>query len=238
MRKERIAKIRRDVGPGFTITKRIEICSVHFKVDDLNYLRVYDVQTARHHLKPTAVPSIFPWTANNFFHTSVTSRIAYSQQQRYNLKVPIDKFKSDNFNEIFINIAENADDDDNDDDFVYIEEVEDPTSKVLELQGKVAEMTMQLHELENKVTVTCFRYENIKRRDDLVEFYTGFPDHITLLAFYEEILEADAKVMRQWEGKRCKDSYDDMKCGCSYKLPLLEQFFLTLVRLCLGLLGL
>ena len=86
--------------------------------------------------------------------------------------------------------------------------------------------------------MTCFRYENIKTRDDLVKFYTGFPDHITLPAFYEEIFKADVKVMRQWEGKGCKDSYDDKKCGHSCKLPLLEQFFLTLVKLRLGLLEL
>ena len=149
MRKEWIAKICRDVGPGFNITKRTKICSVHFKADDF-FLGVYDVQTARRRLKPTAVPSVFPWTANNFSCTSVTSSIASSQQQRYNLKVPIGEFKSDNFDKNFINIAENAGDDDNDDDSVYTEEVEDPTSKVLELQGKVEELTMQLHELENK----------------------------------------------------------------------------------------
>lgn len=72
-------------------------------------------------------------------------------------------------------------------------------------------------------------------KDDLVKFYTGFPDHITLLAFYEEILESDAKVMRQWDGKRCKGNYDELKCGRICKLPLMEQFFMTLVRLHLGL---
>ena len=56
------------------------------------------------------------------------------------------------------------------------------------------------------------------------------------MAFYEEILEDDAKVMRQWEGKKSKDCYADNKTGRHHKLPLLEQFFLTLVRLRLGLL--
>jgi len=53
------------------------------------------------------------------------------------------------------------------------------------------------------------------------------------MAFYEEILEDDAKVMRQWEGKKSKASYSDNKSGRHHKPPLLEQFFLTL---CLGLL--
>ena len=46
-----------------------------------------------------------------------------------------------------------------------------------------------------------FRVENIKEKDNLVKFYTGFPDYGTLIIFNEEILESDAKVMRQWDGK-------------------------------------
>lgn len=34
LRKEWIAKISRDVGPSFTITKRTKICSMHFKAGD------------------------------------------------------------------------------------------------------------------------------------------------------------------------------------------------------------
>ena len=40
--------------------------------------------------------------------------------------------------------------------------------------------------------------------------------------------------MRIWKGKDCKDDFDEMKCGQPCKLPLLEQFFMTLVRLRLG----
>ena len=46
-----------------------------------------------------------------------------------------------------------------------------------------------------------------------------------LLPFYEEVLESDAQVMRQWEGKNSKDTYDDVKTGRACKLPLVEQFF-------------
>ena len=46
----------------------------------------------------------------------------------------------------------------------------------------------------------------------------------------------DAKVMRQWRSGESKESYSEMKSGRNFKLPLLEQFFLTLVRLRLGLL--
>ena len=56
------------------------------------------------------------------------------------------------------------------------------------------------------------------------------------MAFYEEILENNAMIMWQWEGKRSKDHCDDIKTGQPYKLSLMEQLFLTLVRLRLGLL--
>ena len=43
-------------------------------------------------------------------------------------------------------------------------------------------------------------------------------------------------VMGQWSGQRSESHYDDIKVGPSCKLPLLEWFYLTLVRLRLGLL--
>ena len=93
----------------------------------------------------------------------------------------------------------------------------------------------KLSQTESNLRRSVFCFENIKD-DELIKFYTGFPDKGTLMAFYEEILEDNAKVMRQWEGKRSKDHYDDTKTGWPHKLPLMEELFLTLVRLRLGLL--
>ena len=109
------------------------------------------------------------------------------------------------------------------------------TNKIEGLQGTITELSDKLHQVEDNAAKSLFRYENIKDRDDLVKFYTGLPDHLTLLAFYEEILESDAKVMRQWDGKRSKAAYDELKCGRPCKLTQLEQLFMTLVRLRLGL---
>ena len=106
------------------------------------------------------------------------------------------------------------------------------------MEGKITQLSERLQRVEDNAAKSLFRYENIKNRNDLVKFYTGFPDHLTLLAFDEEILESDAKVMRQWEGKKYKDNYDEVKCDHMCKLPLLEQFIMTLVRLRLGLLEL
>ena len=58
--------------------------------------------------------------------------------------------------------------------------------------------------------------------------YTGFSDYDALVAFYEELLEEDAKAVRQWRGGKTPEEYDaEAKCGRKFKLPLLEQFFLT-----------
>ena len=54
------------------------------------------------------------------------------------------------------------------------------------------------------------------------------------MVFYEEILESDALVMRQWSGRRSECGYGDVKAGPPCKLPLKEQLFLTLVRLRTG----
>jgi len=109
------------------------------------------------------------------------------------------------------------------------------TTTIQQLQEMITELSEMLQQAENDVKKSCFCYENIEDRNDLVKFLFGLPDHLTLLTFYEEILERDAKVMRQWDGKRSKADYDEVKTGHMCKLPLMEQFFMTLARLCLGL---
>ena len=97
-------------------------------------------------------------------------------------------------------------------------------------------MSLQLEELQTKHEKSLFQLENIKGDNYQINLYTSLPDYDTLLHFYRTILESDAKVMRQWRSGESKDSYAEEKTGRSHKLSLLEQLFLTLVRLCLGLL--
>ena len=118
-----------------------------------------------------------------------------------------------------------------------MEPLEEPDS-IQDLQKVVLELKTKLQEAESKLSRCLFRLENIKDNDTMIKFYTGFSDYETLMAFYQEVLEADAMVMRQWSGRRSESHYDDVKVGPSYKLPLQEQFFFTLVRLRLGLLEL
>jgi len=100
---------------------------------------------------------------------------------------------------------------------------------------QVRQLQADLEESKIIATKSLFRLDNIKEKDDLVKFFTGFSDYVMLVTFYEQILEADAKVMRQWDTRRCKQAGGDIKHGPCSKLPLLEQLFMTLVRLHLGL---
>ena len=119
---------------------------------------------------------------------------------------------------------------------IGVEEAEFSGSNLIEvLQGNLEEMSLQLKELQTKHEKSFFHLDNIKDNNYQINLYISFPDYETLLYFYENILESDAKVMHQWRSGESKDSYVEEKTRRSCKLPLLEQLFLTLVRLRLGL---
>ena len=224
-----IAKIRRDPGSEFVIKKHTAVCSEHFTADDfVDYL---ECPLIRRRLKPTAVPSIFAWTHKTHKRTSTTSKIACSSMQR------------GDYDRSWMSSVQKKSADDVEQYADHVECVDpsfnstpcSPTKELTVLHQQVSQLQDALAEANNTFNKSLFRLENIKEKEELVKFYTGFQDYATLFAFYETILEADAKVMRQWDGKNSKDNYDEVKCGRTCKLPLLEQFFLTLVRLHLGL---
>ena len=59
--------------------------------------------------------------------------------------------------------------------------------------------------MESTYRRSLLHLANIHNSNDLVKFYTSFPDYKSLIAFYEEVLESDAQVTHQWEGKNSKD---------------------------------
>ena len=73
----------------------------------------------------------------------------------------------------------------------------DAENKLVDAEGKLADTERKLAEPENTLKRSLLRLENIKCNDQLIKLYTGFNDYETLVAFYEEILQSDAKVMRQ-----------------------------------------
>lgn len=73
--------------------------------------------------------------------------------------------------------------------FALFDEVERLKLQVRQLQDEIAES-------KRTATTSLFRLENIKEKGDLVKFYTGFSDYVTLVTFYEQVLESDAEIMR------------------------------------------
>ena len=76
---------------------------------------------------------------------------------------------------------------------------------MLELQRQVARLQLKVSELEEEnaslrkqVTTSQFSLDRFKDDDEVISFYTGFPDYATLNVFYEVCLEDDAQEMRQW----------------------------------------
>ena len=101
----------------------------------------------------------------------------------------------------------------------------------MDYEGEIERLRLQVKQLQDSLeearklaTSSLFCLENIKDSDELVKYYTGFPDYITLTAFYEQVLESDAKVIKLWD-RRCSGAVHDVKHGPLCKLPLLEQLF-------------
>jgi len=241
--KEWIKEIRRDPGSKFKITKATKVCSLHFTTEDYLLGELQEelqLESCRPRLKPNAHPSVFPWTRPVFPRSTMTSKIAASLQQRSN---PASTDLIEAFHEspdahpydLTDSSLESEIEELNNKCVGLEREVNDVKEVNKKLEAEVQNLKDRLKESEDNAARQLFRLENVKHTTGLVKFYTGFPDIDTLMIFYEEVLKEDAEEMRLWKGKECKDDFDGVKCGRPSKLSLLEQFYMTLVRLRLGL---
>jgi len=234
--KQWIAKIRRDPGEAFDVNEYTKICSRHFTSNDFVCLEGCPAIRAR--LKPSAVPFIFPWSGKKVERESVTSKRAISATDHSGYQMQSKEECTSKQDNDCIGIINETDDPSCSVECAessFSLEVSD-NAEVLLLWQKSSQLQAELLLAKDSASKSLFRLKNIQDSDDDVKRYTGFPDCATLFAFYEIILESDAAVMRQWDGKNCKNDYDsESKRGRHTKLPLLQQFFLTLVRLRLGL---
>ncbi|XP_070564452.1 uncharacterized protein [Ptychodera flava] len=117
-----------------------------------------------------------------------------------------------------------------------------------ELGKYMPEIKTKIEELEEQVKLNSTRelqllsLENIKDNPKEMQFYTGFPNFHTFHAVFI-FLEPRAKNMQYWRGQATIDTQHFLdtgryinKPGPERKLSLLEEFFLTIVRLKVGLL--
>ena len=79
-----IAKISRDTSSKFVVNNYTKICSQHFTSDD--FVSLPACPLVRPHLKPIAVPSVFPWSIEKFKCETLTSKKASSAIQCRNYR--------------------------------------------------------------------------------------------------------------------------------------------------------
>ena len=104
-----------------------------------------------------------------------------------------------------------------------------------EIREKVNELE-RLQKLNERQARQILSLENIKDIPKRMNFWTGFPNYETCYALYQ-FLETRAKHLRYWKGDiGMPQIFSEKKRGPEQKLPLIEEFFLTMVRLKVGLL--
>ena len=141
-----------------------------------------------------AVPSVFPWAAVQHQQSTNTSELAASVYQCCEMLEPVEVLGSSQctYNDHCMDIEAPS---------KAVDIVSEMHGKIDEMHQKFEELQCKLSQTESNLKRSVFCFENIKD-DELIKFYTGFPDKATLMAFYEKILEDNAMVMQLWEGKR------------------------------------
>ena len=104
-------------------------------------------------------------------------------------------------------------------------------------ETRILELTAKVDELEGKLASTRARtldIDSVLKDDNKVQFYTGFPskDHLQICF---EFLGPAVNCLQYWKANNTA-KVQRKKCGRQRKLSPLEEFFLTLCRLRLGLL--
>ena len=214
--REWIVRIKRDVGPQFKVTKHTKICSRHFLPGDFRV-----TPKGRRFIKEDKHPSIFD------FKTPVVTRKRNRTDHKESASpsVPDEHSESDG-------ATANVD-------------VSSLTMQSLNLRIQFLEQQLMEEKKRSEIIVkerdharsvlsqalakdrNEFDIENFKSSDVDICFYTGFPTYTTLEACYK-LLDPENHILVR-SSKRRKVLKDD-------QLSYMNQFFLTLVRLRLGLL--
>ena len=98
---------------------------------------------------------------------------------------------------------------------------------------KNAVLTEQLNCAETKLVKIQFRLASIETNDSLINFYTGFPSFFALKSFYNFLGPAVDNLVYSYDGSKM---VEEVKRCRPRVLPPMEEFFMTMVRLRLGLL--
>ena len=148
-----LVKIRLDPGPTFVINKNTKVCSLHFTAED--YINGDALNSARRVLKPTAIPSVFPWTKERYQRTTAVSQLAASPNQKFDCIDDKVKQSSDKHDPT----KDKPLKDTNEDLFM---EVDSGCNDTVELHKEVEELRVQLSLAEASLRKSLFRLENIR----------------------------------------------------------------------------
>lgn len=83
--------------------------------------------------------------------------------------------------------------------------------------------------------------EDIEHNDEKTRFYTGYPNYVTFMLFFQTFMKHGAAKLNYWEGQKRslgdKNGGDHLaKPGRKRRLRPIDEFFMVCVRLRLGLL--
>lgn len=103
------------------------------------------------------------------------------------------------------------------------------------MERQISEMKQEINDLKTENALLKFTLSNIADNDKKVSFYTGFPSYKALMAFYK-FLGPAVYNLTYWNSKVEESTCVSKRKGRPRALAPLEEFFLVLVRLRLGLL--
>ncbi|XP_044172060.1 uncharacterized protein LOC122956456 [Acropora millepora] len=252
IRKQWIHAIRRDEGKDFVITERTEVCSLHFRSEDLR-----KSINGRIYIKEGGVPSKFNWSG-----PSPKKRKAPTERQPLPAKKKL--LTEDNVsvnNEVQETIEMSASEPST--------SFEEDTCKTPGLERQIAEQRTKIGELEEKLKqaeseINNLRHENTELNEKLAEcerqqkemssglfcvdcftadgdisFYTGLSSYATFMATFEYLNPGDncSNIRSRGSVTDVPEDFDDeenvqaSKKGRRRKLKPLDEFFIVLCRL-------
>jgi len=219
-----LVKIRRDASKDFRLTKRTKICSLHFKDSDFRL-----TLKGRRYIKDDAIPSIFAW--------SVASPNRKSPRKRQNVvEMPSSCQTMDNLATNEINKGDSQD-----------KEIADLRAQIAALQEEnviLRETNKDLVKSLDEQLRNQFGILKFKESDSDINFFTGFPNYQTLLTCYNFVNPgtngeniAYVSSVTDEVDFTCVSSIESKgnKPGKRRKLSTLDEFFMVLVRMRLGL---
>ena len=214
-----LVKIRRDVGPYFKVTSHTRICSRHFLPTDFK-----KTAGGKKLLKPNVLPSIFPWTKpqkerSARLRQGETDLLGYGDMANINQEIAKAPPKS----------SEEQDIDSLKEKVAVLQQqlcAERQKSAVLKQERDLSRKLLQSQQGAKSSRTFCI--EIFAQNDSDICFYTGFPTYNALLACFRLLDPVNNILYRDAKGRE--------RILKEKQLSYMNQFFLTLVRLRVGLL--